>query len=63
MAVIIVYREVCNGCGECVEICPAAVFEIDEEGKAEPTDADACMECCSCVEVCPVEAIKINTCD
>ncbi len=62
MAVIIVYRDICEGCGKCVDVCPAAVFEIDDEGKADPTDPDSCMLCCSCVEECPTEAIKINEC-
>lgn len=51
----------CEGCGECVDICPSAVFEMTNE-KSVPINPDECVECCSCVEVCPNDAITIDTC-
>lgn len=54
-------KETCTGCGECVDICPADVFKL-EEGKSEPVDMDACIECCSCVEVCPTGSINHESC-
>jgi NAD-dependent dihydropyrimidine dehydrogenase PreA subunit len=63
MVVIIVDKEKCTGCGECISVCPSAVYEFDEDGKSEPVNAEDCIECCSCVEVCPVEAIYIDACE
>jgi NAD-dependent dihydropyrimidine dehydrogenase PreA subunit len=49
----------CNGCGMCVEVCPHAVF-VMEDRKAVIADRDACMECGACAMNCPVEAIYVE---
>ena len=49
----------CNGDGECVDICPVSVFEM-QNGKSVPVNADDCLGCESCVEVCPTSAIVIE---
>ena len=51
----------CTGAGECVDICPAEVYEL-VDGKTVPKNIDECTECCSCVEVCPTEAIEHSSC-
>ena len=51
--------EKCIGCGMCKEVCPHAVFQI-ENGKAAILDRDACMECGACRRNCPVEAIEVR---
>ena len=56
---VTVDKDVCTGCGECVEICPVEVFELIDD-KSEPVNADECMGCESCVEVCEDEAITIE---
>lgn len=61
MITIVVDPDKCDGCGECVDICPAEVYVI-EEGIAVPVNIDECTECCSCVEVCPTEAIEHSSC-
>jgi len=53
-------EELCIGCGNCEEVCPAA-FHLKEDGIAECYDPDACdfAGCCEAAEEnCPVEAIK-----
>ncbi len=55
----IVDPEKCEGCEECVDVCPVEVFEI-EDGKAVPVNAEECMGCESCVEVCESDAIVIE---
>jgi NAD-dependent dihydropyrimidine dehydrogenase PreA subunit len=55
---IIVDPEKCNGCGECLDICPEEVYELQEE-KAVPVNAEDCEGCESCVEVCDEEAITV----
>ncbi len=49
----------CTGCGMCPEVCPHAVFEI-ENGKARLRDFDACMECGACAKNCPFGAISVR---
>jgi ferredoxin len=49
----------CIGCGMCAEVCPHAVFSI-EDRKAEIRDLDACMECGACARNCPVGAVSVN---
>jgi len=56
---IILDQEKCIGCGECVDICPVEVYELQDE-KAVPVNAEECVGCESCVEVCEQEAIKVK---
>ncbi len=51
----------CNGNGACVEICPASVYEL-QNNKSVPVHIDECIECCACVENCPQQAIKHSSC-
>ena len=56
---IIIDLDKCQGCGECVDICPMEVLEIQDE-KAVVVNPDECAGCMSCVESCPEEAIEVN---
>ncbi len=51
--------EKCQGCGECVEVCPVDVYEL-QDGKSVPVNAEECLGCESCVEVCEYEAITVT---
>lgn len=59
MLQIIVDKEKCTGCRDCVFICPVEVFEIKEK-KAVPVDSESCCgtTCRLCVEYCWRDAIK-----
>ncbi|HFB84088.1 ferredoxin [Thermosulfuriphilus ammonigenes] len=59
MARLVVDRELCIGCGTCVELCPE-VFELDEEEKSQVKDEEACSrcDCQEAIDTCPVEAIS-----
>ena len=48
----IVALEHCDGCGTCVDNCPAGIFEVVEE-KILMADVDLCTDCGVCAEVCP----------
>lgn len=52
-------KDKCIGCGECVDVCPVDVYEI-QDGKSEPVNGDECIGCQSCVEVCPQNCITIE---
>jgi NAD-dependent dihydropyrimidine dehydrogenase PreA subunit len=56
---VTVDKDVCTGCGECVEVCPVEVFELIDD-KSEPVNADECMGCESCIEVCEDGAITVE---
>lgn len=51
--------EKCQGCGECVDICPSEVLEMVDE-KASVANPDECAGCESCVEVCEEGAITVT---
>jgi NAD-dependent dihydropyrimidine dehydrogenase PreA subunit len=56
---IIVDIEKCIGSGECVDICPMEVYELQDE-KSVPVNAEECSGCESCIEVCEQEAITVR---
>ena len=49
----------CIGCGECMEVCPVDVYELQDE-KSVPVNAEECLGCESCVEVWESEAITVT---
>ena len=49
----------CNGCAMCIEVCPHAVF-LMENRHAIIVDRDACMECGACAMNCPTDAIFVK---
>lgn len=59
----IVDRDLCAGCGVCVDECPE-VFEMDDEDiaivKADPVPEDVEDTCRDSAENCPSEAILIE---
>ena len=56
---VIVNADKCTGDGECVDICPVEVYEL-QGSKAVPVKAEECLGCESCVEVCPSDAITVE---
>jgi NAD-dependent dihydropyrimidine dehydrogenase PreA subunit len=52
--------DLCIGCAVCVDVCPHAVFTMNER-VAKVVHADACMECGACQVNCPVEAIAVES--
>ena len=53
-----VNKEICIGCGACVDVCPVGALQLNEEdGKAE-SDETICIDCGACMGTCPMEAIS-----
>lgn len=56
----------CNGDSICVDVCPVAVFELQElseypgEKKSVVVDNDACIVCQACEVQCPTQAITVE---
>lgn len=50
----------CTGCGMCLDVCPHAVFKINNF-HAVIQNRDACMECGACRRNCPVEAVTVQS--
>ena len=55
----VVDEEKCIGCGECVDVCPVEVYELQGD-KSVPVNAEECVGCESCVEVCEQDAIVVE---
>lgn len=51
-----VNKEVCIGCGTCIDSCPVSAISM-VDGKAE-INQDICIHCGTCTGVCPVNAIE-----
>lgn len=56
---VTVDKDKCEGCEECVDVCPVEVFEMIDD-KSSPVNADECLGCESCVEVCEPNAITVE---
>ncbi len=56
---VVVDKERCKGCEDCVEVCTVSVFEM-KEGKSVPVYVKECLGCRSCVEVCKEKAITVE---
>ena len=56
---VTVDAEKCKGCEECLEICAARVFEM-QESKSVPVNVKECLSCGSYAEVCKEEAITVR---
>jgi NAD-dependent dihydropyrimidine dehydrogenase PreA subunit len=52
--------EKCNGCGICLQVCPHAVFVLENK-KAIIVDRDACMECGACALNCSQGALTVRS--
>lgn len=52
-------QDKCSGDEECVESCPAQVFEIIK-GRPVPLYMEDCLGCETCVEICPEAAITFS---
>ncbi|MCH7854568.1 MAG: adenylyl-sulfate reductase subunit beta [Proteobacteria bacterium] len=56
-----VYMASCDGCGECVDICPSDIMHIDPTTRrAFNIEPNFCWECYACVKACPQNAIDVR---
>jgi adenylylsulfate reductase subunit B len=48
----------CAGCGNCADICPGGLIEVNESGKAEIDVPEDCWGCAACLKECGHGAIS-----
>ncbi len=53
-------RELCVGCGRCIEVCPHAVFVLENK-RSYIIDINSCMECGACAINCPTAALTVES--
>lgn len=56
---VVVNAATCDGCEECVNVCPQQVFQLTEK-KSDPYQTGECVFCESCIGVCPTNSITIT---
>jgi ferredoxin len=55
----VIDKEVCTGCGICVERCPTDAIVLNADNVAQ-RDESACLGCGVCSHFCPEEAISLQ---
>jgi adenylylsulfate reductase, subunit B len=59
-AYVVPYK--CDGCGECIKVCPQGILHIDPiNRKSFNIETDMCWECFPCVKACPQKAIEVRS--
>jgi len=62
---IVIDRELCKGCGNCIEACPMKVIAMTKQFNkvgyfiASPVEAAKCTGCAICANMCPEIAITV----
>lgn len=54
-----VNRVWCKGCGICIQVCPADVYQADSTGKPVLAQPEQCIWCERCELYCPDFAIRL----
>ena len=49
-------KEMCTGCGACVDECSVGAITMEQE--AARIDENECIRCGVCHEACPVDAVR-----
>jgi len=52
-------QSLCNGCGECVEVCPRNALSLNEEKTTLIINRQLCVKCGRCVAACTRNALTI----
>ncbi len=58
--IVIINTGLCIGCEVCVDLCPARILYLDDDGICCVSDESRCDRLRGCERQCPTRAIKIN---
>ena len=50
-------KKECDGCGNCIEVCPFDVLEL-KNGKVIIKNPENCRGCGACISACPNKVIE-----
>jgi ferredoxin len=53
-----IVKDMCVGCGACIEVCPKNAVKFD--GETYEIDMNLCDRCNKCIDLCPANAIFTN---
>jgi NAD-dependent dihydropyrimidine dehydrogenase PreA subunit len=56
----LIYSDRCNGCGQCVAVCPTNVLALDAHGTLRITQQQACQTCFMCELYCSSDALYVD---
>jgi len=54
-----VHKDLCDGCSDCIDLCPKKALIIDKDKKAQVIEA-LCVGCGACIPACPREALDLH---
>ena len=60
MYMISINADSCEGCGQCVDLCPVHILGMEGDKAIVSGDAMECMGCETCTGVCPADACTIQ---
>ena len=60
MYIVTVNTDTCEGCSECVNVCPTAILSLEDEKATVSGDPNDCVGCESCVSVCTSGSITVQ---
>ncbi|MDR3204340.1 MAG: 4Fe-4S dicluster domain-containing protein [Deltaproteobacteria bacterium] len=49
-------KDICQGCGECLSVCPGDLIALDGNSKAYLPEPRRCWSCAACLKKCPFSA-------
>ncbi len=66
MATVTINKDICKGCGLCVNACPKKILELAGELNAKGyhpvmvTEPEKCIGCAACAVMCPDCVLEVD---
>jgi pyruvate formate lyase activating enzyme len=57
---LMVFEDICTGCGRCAEVCPSGAVVTGNNGQSCNRDMDLCTNCGACAPECPARAREMS---